>query len=83
MTMWSWGGFHLSAGSTIPLTVLWSPSSVRATPEWSVDDESIVEITPNESGINCNAKMIGEAGQTTVLHVKVGEKTADMNVEIR
>lgn len=77
------GGFHLSAGATIPLCVLWSPASVRATPEWSVDDESIVQITPNESGIYCDAKMVGEAGQTTVLHVKVNEKEADMRVEIR
>ena len=77
------GGFHMPAGSTIPLAVLWSPGSVRTTPEWSVDDESIVQITPSESGINCDAKMVGEDGQSTVLHVKVGEKTADMTVSIQ
>ena len=77
------GGFHLGKGNTIPLAVLWSPASVRATPEWSVDDESIVELSPDANGLNCNAKMVGEEGQTTVIHVKVNEKVADMTVEIR
>ena len=77
------GGFHMPAGSTIPLCVLWSPATVRAVPEWSVDDESVVQITPQDSGIYCDAKMVGEEGQSTILHVKVNDKVVDMTVEIR
>lgn len=76
------GFFSMPAGSTIPLAVLWSPATVHATPEWSVDDDSIVQITPNESGMQCDAKMVGEPGQSTVLHVKVNEKEADITVNI-
>lgn len=77
------GEFSMPADTTIPLAVLWSPATVRATPEWSVDDESIVQITPDTTGLNCNAKMVGENGQSTVLHVKVNEKQADITVYIK
>ena len=76
------GYFNMPAGSTIPLCAMWSPGTVKAVPEWSVDDESIVSIKPNESGIYCDATMVGEAGQTTVLHIKVNEKEADITIEI-
>ena len=76
------GGFSLSAGNTIPLCVLWTPASIKAVPEWTVDDETIVSIEPNESGIYCNARMVGEPGQSTVLHVKINEREEDMRITI-
>ena len=74
--------FNMPAGSTIPLCVLWFPGTVTAIPEWSVDDEDVVQLTPNESGIYCDAKMVGEPGDSTVLHLKVNEMEADITIDI-
>ena len=76
------GSFRMPAGSTIPLCAIWYPTSITAMPEWSVDDETIVSISPNESGIYCDAKMVGQPGQSTVLHVKINEREEDITVEI-
>ena len=76
------GEFSMPEGSTIPLSVIWFPGTVPAIPEWSIEDEDIVRITPDESGLNCSAKMVGESGQSTVLHLKVNEIEKDITIRI-
>lgn len=76
------GGFNLPSTSTISLYAIWYPSTITAIPEWTVDDETIVSISPNESGIICEAVMVGDPGQQTTLHIKVNEYEADMVITI-
>lgn len=72
--------FGLPAGQAIDLSLIWYPNTIRATPEWSVDDETIFKITPDETGMNCHGELVGEPDTETVLHIKVNEREADIRV---
>ncbi len=76
------GGFSMPEGSSIPLSVIWFPATIPAIPEWSVDDEDIVSISPSDSGLECTAKMVGEKGESTVLHLTVNGIENDMKIRI-
>ena len=74
------GYFTFPKDQSIDLVALWYPNIVTAVPEWSIDDESIVTIAPD--GINCRATMVGEVGDSTVMHVNVNgiEKSWTINI---
>lgn len=74
------GYFGLPAGSSIDLKLFWYPGNIMATPEWSVDDETIFKITPDESGITCHGELVGPEDTETVLHIKVNERQEDITV---
>lgn len=74
------GYFSLPAGQSIDLCAIWYPQVISAVPEWTVDDESIVSIQPDETGMWCHCEMVGASGTETVLHVKVNEMQADIRI---
>lgn len=74
------GYFGLSAGSSIDLHLTWYPGNIVAIPEWSIDDESIATIEPDESGQNCHLELVGPENTETTLHIKVNEREADITV---
>ena len=74
------GYFGLSAGSSIDLKLFWYPQTVMAIPEWSIDDETVATIEPNESGNMCHLELVGESGTETTLHIKVNERQEDITV---
>ncbi len=73
--------FSLPAGQSIDLYAAWYPQ-VPATPAWTVDDEAVVRITPDEDGLRCHCELVGESGAETVLHVQVNEKQKDLRIII-
>ncbi len=73
--------FSLPAGQSIDLYAAWYPQT-PATPTWTVDDEAVVRITPDEDGVRCHCELVGQAGTETVLHVQVNEKQKDIRVII-
>ena len=74
------GYFGLNSGSSIDLHLTWFPQTVVATPEWSVDDESIMTIEPNESGSDCHCVLVGESGTETVLRITVNGREEQIRV---
>lgn len=76
------GYFSLPAGQSIDLCAIWYPQVIFATPEWTVDDESIVTVQPDETGIQCHCEMVGASGTETVLHVRVNEKQEDIRITV-
>ena len=74
------GWLSLLSGQSIDLYAIWYPQAVSATPEWTVDDESVVSIQPNDTGIQCRCELVGASGAETVLHVKVNEKQQDIRI---
>ncbi len=74
------GYFGLESGMSIDLTLTWYPRTITATPEWSVEDDTIVKIEPDESGINCHCELIGPSGTETILHIKVNEREEQIRV---
>lgn len=76
------GYFVMSAGASIDLTAIWYPQVVVATPEWTVDDEAVMTVQPDDTGINCHCEMVGQPGDETTLHVKVNEMEADIAVTV-
>ena len=72
--------FGLPSGSSIDLHLIWYPGTIQAVPEWSVDDETVFKITPNESGSDCHGEMVGESGTETVLHIKVNEREEEIRI---
>lgn len=76
------GYFNFPAGGTIGLCAIWYPNTVVATPEWSVDDEDIVSISVRDGGLYCDATMVGEAGQSTTMHLTVNgiERSFKINI---
>ena len=76
------GYFVMSAGASIDLTAIWYPQVVSATPEWTVDDASVMTVQPDDTGITCHCEMVGQPGDETILHVKVNEMEADIAVTV-
>ena len=74
------GYFGLASGMSIDLYLTWYPGTIRAVPEWSVDDETIVTITPN--GNECHCELIGESGTKTNLHIKVNEREETIEIQV-
>lgn len=75
------GYFGLPSGYSIDLTLIWYPQTIKAVPEWSVEDESIVTIEPDETGQNCHCELVGPSGTKTNLHIKVNER--EETIEVR
>lgn len=75
------GYFGLYSGNSIDLALIWYPNTIQATPEWSVDDESIVTIEPDPTGRTCHCELIGPSGTKTMLHIKVNEREEDIEVQ--
>ena len=74
------GGFRMPVGATIDLCAIWYPNTVVATPEWSVEDEDVISISVD--GFRCDAKAVGEVGQSTTLHLKVNELEGSFTITI-
>lgn len=74
------GYFGLESGQSIDLTLIWYPQTIKATPEWSVEDDTIVRIEPDPSGVTCHCELIGESGTETYLHIKVNEREEQIRV---
>ncbi len=72
------GYFGLPSGSSIDLNLKWYPATVLANPEWSVDDETIAQITPN--GPQCHVELVGAEDTETVLHIKVNEREEQITI---
>ncbi len=74
------GYFGLPSGSSMQLKLTWYPGNVPAVPEWSVEDESVLKITPSEDGQTCECEFVGEPDTETVLHIKVNEREESIQV---
>ncbi len=74
------GYFGLESGMSIDLYLTWYPGTIRAVPEWTVEDETIVSITPD--GNTCHCELIGESGTKTNLHIKVNEREETIEVRV-
>lgn len=72
------GYFGMPSGSSIDLKLTWYPQTVVANPEWSVDDETIVQIEPN--GPTCHCELVGDEDTETVLHIKVNEREEQLTI---
>ena len=72
------GYFGLESGQSIDLRLTWYPQNIQANIEWSIEDESIVKITPN--GADCHCDLIGESGTETTLHIKINEREESITV---
>lgn len=70
------GYFNFPAGESLELCAIWYPNTILGEVEWWVDDESVVSIAPREdtSGIYCGCTMVGQPGESTVMHVSVNGK---------
>lgn len=74
------GWFSLPSGQSIDLCAIWYPQVISAVPEWTVDDESVVTVQPDETGMWCHCELVGASGTETVLHVKVNEKQEEIRI---
>ena len=72
------GYFGLPSGSSIDLNLTWYPGTIVANPEWSVEDETIAQITPD--GPRCRVDLVGPEDTETVLHIKVNEREESIRV---
>ena len=78
------GYFNFPAGGTIELCAIWYPNTILGQVEWRVDDESVVSLAPRDDsyGIYCNCTMVGQPGQSTVMHVSVNGKEVSFTVTV-